>query len=123
MVMKVPNFEPNKDRYRRSRKHETRVGTALGGKRLPRSGGLAWSKHDKTTAGGDVCTPIALVEHKRTEKQSLSLKLEWLQKVEAAARRLHKDPAVVITFEQKLRSPEDWILLPLAVYKRLIGFE
>lgn len=110
---------PNKDRFRRSKKHESRIATALGGKRLPRSGGLAWSKHDSTTAGGDVQTAIEVVEHKRTEKKSMAVQLEWLHKVAAAAKRSLKDPAVVLTFEDGLKQPEDWVLIPLDVYTRL----
>jgi hypothetical protein len=131
--MKVPNFDAvkekpkpkwadaNRDRFRRSKKHEERVAGVLGGKRLPRSGGLAWSRSDATTAGGDLKTEVALVEHKRTENQSISLKKEWLHKVAAAAKRSNKDPAIVITFEEKLQPPEDWILIPVEVYRRLLA--
>jgi hypothetical protein len=64
------------------------------------------------------CAP-ALLEHKRTDKKSMILERAWLDKVRAGARRLAKEPALGITFEQKLRPPEDWVLIPLDVYQRL----
>ena len=112
-------LEPNYDRYKRSQKHETRLGKRMGGRRLPRSGGMPWSKWDKTTAGGDVSTPDLHIEHKRTDCDSMSLKKDWLVKVSEGARRVAKDPAVIITFEKKGSKPEDWILVPLEVLERL----
>ena len=114
----------NRDRARRSMKHEDRIaGKFPGGRRYPRSGGQSWSKRDhKTTMGGDVGTPNLHIEHKRTDKASMSLKLEWLEKVVEGAKRQMKDPALVITFEQPGRPPEDWIMVPLAVALRRLGY-
>ncbi len=120
---KLKYLEPNYDKYRRSKKHETRLGKQLGGRRLPRSGGLPWSKHDKTTAGGDISVPKFLFEHKRTVNDSMSLKKEWLEKVSDGARRMVKSPGVIITFDKKGEKPKDWVLIPLEVLERLLKQE
>jgi hypothetical protein len=112
----------NYGRYKRSQKHEDRISEALHGKRLPRSGGLSWSKWDKKkTAGGDLRNAEFLIEHKRTDNESMSIKKEWLAKVREGAASVLRDPAVIITFETagSTKPPEDWILLPLNVFKRL----
>ena len=111
--------DPNKDKFRRSKKHENRLADKLGGKRLARSGGMAWSKWDSTTAGADVTTKDFHIEHKRTEKDSMSLKKEWLEKVSAASLRVSKDPAVIVTFEEANRAPKDWVMIPMDVFERM----
>jgi len=113
-------LDENYGRYKRSKKHETRLGNRFGGRRLPRSGGMAWSKWDKTTAGGDVSTPTLHLEHKRTDCASMSIQRDWLAKVSEGARRVVKDPGVVITFEKHGRDAEDWVLIPLEVLERLL---
>jgi hypothetical protein len=117
---------PNYGRYKRSKKHEDRIGSALGGKRLPRSGGLLWSRLESAggkTAGGDVKTPDYLIEHKRTVKDSISIKREWLDKVREGANSCLRDPALVVTFEVEgsTEPPEDWVMVPIAVFRRLTG--
>lgn len=60
------------------------------------------------------------LEHKRTEKGSMAVKLDWLQKVSMAARCCSKEPGLIVTFEKGLQKPEDWILIPLATFQRLL---
>lgn len=111
---------PNADRARKSRKQEERIATKLDGQRIPRSGGLPWSRWNKTkTSDGDVTTKDFQVEHKSTEKASISLKREWLRKIVAGARSCMKDPALVITFTEPAREPEDWVVIPMAVFQRM----
>lgn len=118
----------------RSRKNEDRVASKMGGRRLPGSGGKYWSKYDTgegvgfgmATDDGDLATPEFLVEHKRTDNKSMSIKREWLDKVSEGAARVGKDPALVITFERPAKpgSPaEDWILMPLDVARRVLGYK
>lgn len=57
-----------------SRKHEERVAKLLGGSRVPASGAL-WSRK------GDVRTDGLLIEHKYTEKKSISITGAWLTKI------------------------------------------
>lgn len=115
------------DRVKKSRKHETRVAKAFGGKRLPASGAKRHSKwgHSSVTAGGDVSTDSLHIEHKYVEPTtgSLSVKREWLVKVTAGARRVTKIPALVITFEKARDFPEDWILVPMEFARRRLGMD
>lgn len=117
---------PNHDRAKRSRKQEDRIANKLGGRRLPRSGGRHWSKYDKTTDDGDIATPDLHVEHKRTDKKSISVKREWLEKVREGAAKFGKHPALVITFEDPSKpysQPEDWIMVPLDVARQVFGYD
>jgi hypothetical protein len=45
---------------------------------------------------------------------------DWLTKVSEGARRVAKDPGVVLTFEKKGQKPEDWVLIPLEILERLL---
>ncbi len=113
----------NHDRARRSKKHENRIAKAVGGRRIAQSGAKRWSKWDKTTDQGDISSPTFHIEHKRTDNASMSLKKEWLAQVADGAKRVMKDPAVIITFEDPVHGKvEDWILVPLAVAKRRMGY-
>jgi len=121
------SMDPNYDRYRRSKKHEERLGKQLGGRRLPRSGGVSWSRWDLSkatgsnmTLDGDISTPSLHLEHKRTDGKSISVAKDWLTKVSEGARRVAKDPGVVLTFEKKGQKPEDWVLIPLEILERLL---
>jgi hypothetical protein len=116
---------PNYERARRSNKMERKIATKLGGVRRPRSGGLRWSKYDSSTEDGDVTTPEFQIEHKRTDKKSMSIKREYLDKVKAGAKKFGKDPAVVITFQEPTKpfvEDEDWIMVPLEVARRILGY-
>lgn len=117
--VRIKHLDPNYDRVKRSKKHEQRLGKRLGGRRLARSGGQAWSKWDKATAKGDISAPTLHLEHKRTDAESISVKKEWLVKVSEGARRVGKDPGLVITFEKIGSKPMDWVLIPLDLLERL----
>lgn len=107
------------DKVKRSKKHELRIATSVGGRRLPASGGRPWSaRWDPTTACGDVTTKKLHIEHKMTDRGSIGVKQEWLDKVSDGARRVGKDPAMVLTYEARGRSASDWLLIPLDVAKR-----
>jgi Holliday junction resolvase len=116
---------PNYERARRSNKQERKIATKLGGIRRPQSGGKRWSKYDSTTEDGDMTTPEFQVEHKRTDKKSISIKREYLDKVKIGARKFGKDPAVAITFQDPQKpyaEDEDWIMVPLEVARRILGY-
>lgn len=121
-------FDPNYDKVKKSRKHENRIASSLGGRTLIQSGAAApskWARHldgsGHESAKGDIRTDDFHIEHKSTEKKSMSLKLEWLNKVREGARRAALYPAIVVTFEKGLRDPEDWVLLPKSVLDRLLA--
>lgn len=118
-------LEPNSDRAARSNNNERRLAKQLGGKRIPRSGGRLWSRRmggatgAGTTEGGDVSTKDFHIENKRTDKKSMGIKREWLTEVREAAKRAGKDPALIITFEDGRKAPEDWVAVPIEVFERL----
>lgn len=89
---------------------------------MPRSGGLAWSSHDASTAGGDISTRFLHVEHKRAEPgtKSIGLKRDWLQKVTEGANRQMKIPAMGFTFEDAQGFEKDWVAIPLSSMERLL---
>lgn len=71
-------------------------------------------------------TPDLHVEHKRTDKKSMSIKREWLDKVKEGARKFGKIPALALTFENPAKPqspPEDWILLPMSAVQRMLGLK
>lgn len=118
------------ERSRVSKVHEKRIAKELGGRRLPNSGARRHSKWRPTSARGDVTTPEFHVEHKRTEHASMSVKYAWLEKIVEEAHRQGLDPALVITFQiagthydrpASERVPVDWMLVPVAVMKRMIA--
>jgi hypothetical protein len=120
-------LEPNSDRAARSNRNERRLAERLGGKRVPRSGGKLWSSRaggstgTGMTQGGDVTTIDFFIENKRTELKSMSIKREWLTQITEAAARVGKKPALIMTFEDKRKDPEDWVAIPMAEFERLRG--
>lgn len=134
---------PNKDRSKRSRKHEDRIAALVGGKRLAQSGAKPKSKWLKvgrvsnvsfrgeklsekvpfSTLDGDIRQKKLHIEHKSTIKDSLSVKREWWDKVKDGAASTDTIPALVITFESRRASEdhEDIACIPLSVLRRLLG--
>jgi hypothetical protein len=112
-----------KIKKRKSKKNEQRLAAELGGRTFRGSGNEAWHCNDPhTTAKGDIKTPSFVIEHKMTVRKSLSLKYEWLKKVAEGAKQQAKDPALIVTFEsQDGRKKEDFVVLPLEVFKRLLA--
>lgn len=132
--------KPNHDRYRKSRKHEERIAAALGGKRLPNSGAKMRSKYSKVgkasnvsfrgekldseferiTLNGDISQRNFHIEHKSTERESLSIKVEWLDKVSDGAASAGTIPALVITYVSKRVGvpPKDWVLIPFDLFQK-----
>lgn len=121
-----------------SRKHENRLAERLGGRRYSGSGNrpLSQKSHRKvlkdgksrkdireveSTDCGDLATPSFHFEHKFTRDQSMSLKLEWLDKVEAGAKRKLKDPGLIVTFQDEGgQVRKEYVAMPLSVYERLM---
>ena len=118
-------FDVNYQRAKRSTVEENRIADKLGGRRLPRSGGLPWSSSDSTTDGGDLTSKYLHVEHKRVEPQvkSIGIKRDWLEKVTEGAARRGKVPAMAVTFESASGHATDWLMLPLDLAKRLMDIQ
>lgn len=84
---------------------------------------MPWSRHDSTTACGDLNTAELHIEHKRIEPdtKSIGVKREWLQKVTVGAKRTMKVPAMAFHFEGARGHAEDWLMLPMEVAERFLA--
>lgn len=62
-----------------------------------------------------------LIECKKTDKKSLSVKAEWLAKITREAQADGKEPCLVITIDGQLDpvAERDWAMIPVSVLKRL----
>jgi len=109
-------LDPAYDRKRKSREQEERVAKGLGGKRQPASGALP-----DYGFKGDIRETDFLIEAKRTNAQSISVKSEWLLKIESEADRLGKLPALSLEIGKMFPGMEkDWCLIPMSVFKSLL---
>lgn len=127
--------DPNYDRYKKSQKHEQRLASRLGGKRLPQSGAKRLSKYavraqtsldvapETITLNGDLELPDFWVEHKHTQTATMSIKKEWWLKVREGARAAGREPALMVTFDATGPSskPIDLVVIPLEVFERFRG--
>ena len=116
-------MEQNHGRVKRSQKEESRYAGKVGARKQPRSGGLAWSSSDSTTAGGDFTSAVLHVEHKHAEPdtKSIGIQRRWLAQVTEGAKRRLRIPAIGLTFKEPQGHEEDWIALPLEFVMRLIA--
>lgn len=128
----------NYENARQSKKHENRLAALLGGKRYSGSGNRPLSRKRyrpvlrdgrsrrdirevEATDCGDIATPTFHFEHKFTRDKSLSVKMEWLDKVEEGAKLKMKDPGLIITFQDTQGHPlKEYVAMPLSVYERLM---
>lgn len=103
---------PFTDRYQRGthkhgQKSERKTAKRLAGDQRPGSGSLDGAK-------GDIVLREFLVENKSTEHRSISLKLDWLEKIAREARAEGKSPALAIQFVDKEGNPVRygrWVLV------------
>lgn len=85
-------------------KQERELAEVTGGRRTAGSG----NKLDK----GDVVTASFRYEAKSTDKESISIKLDWLEKIVSEAINTGKSPALAIHFSKAaLPCGKDWILI------------
>lgn len=129
----------NHENSKVSKKHENRLAARLGGQRYSGSGNRPISRKSyrkvlndgsrrrldlrevEDTDNGDLATPKFHFEHKFTRNESLSVKLEWLDKVEIGAKGKRKDPGLIITFQdQHGHVLKEYLAMPLTVYERLM---
>ena len=72
---------------------------------------------------GDMNLPAYKIESKATEKDSMSLKLEWLCKIAQEAFEMDVAPALIVQFvtgDGRPRESGSWVLIPESVFKELI---
>lgn len=97
-----------------SKKMESRVAKALGGRRQPNSGATLFAK-------GDVIHPEFLIECKTsmTEKQSVSIKREWIDKLREEAFAVNR-PYYALAFNFGLEAGGDFYIINEDLFNRLI---
>lgn len=106
-------------RQDKSHKQEERVAKALKGRKQPASGALP-----VPGLKGDIREDRFLIEAKRTDAQSIRVKASWLVKIEAEAEAIGKFPALSLELGEGLPlSEKDWCLIPMSVFKKLLGKE
>jgi hypothetical protein len=98
----------------KSMAQENRVAKSVGGKRQKASGALPGVR-------GDVKSVELLGECKRTDKKSISITLDYLEKITKEASFYNKIPCVAI----EIQSPpkfvnRDWVLLPAGFVQELL---
>lgn len=84
----------NRGTHKHGQKSERKTAKRLGGATRPGSGSLDGAK-------GDIMLPQFLIENKCTEHKSISLKLDWLDKISREARAEGKAPGLAIQFVDK----------------------
>lgn len=87
-------------------RHEELAAQMVGGKRHAGSGA---SVHCKSDASSDVWQ----IECKQTEKASMSIKVEWLEKIQHEASMKQKWPMMSLRFQE-----EDWVMIPKWVFEK-----
>lgn len=110
-----PDYCRQRSRRKDSERQEKRCAASLGGKRRPASGAMEFRK-------GDVACRLILVECKRTQGRSLSLKAEWLDKISREALAEGKEPVLHVEIQGvSPLTPRDWALVPLDLLRQLVG--
>lgn len=103
-----------KKRRKKSIKQEERVAFKLGGYRQPGSGAVAGKR-------GDVRAVELLAECKRTDKKSISIKIDYLKKITEEAVQYDKIPALSIEIDNPPKFvSRDWVLLPAGFVQELL---
>jgi hypothetical protein len=111
---KIPSYMSDLKVRRKSQIQEKRIAGEMGGKVQKGSGALEFNK-------GDIRTKELLIEAKRTDKDSMSVKKEWLEKISMEAIAYNKIPALSIEFNNIAKLVErDWIAIPASFLKELI---
>jgi hypothetical protein len=98
---------------------EKKASGRLGVRKNPGSGAVEGLK-------GDLTADDFLIENKTTEHRSISLKMDWLEKIHREARQVGRSPAVTIQFVDKLGNPVPygrWALIPEDEFKDVISQE
>jgi len=112
--MTIPKYFYSDRKHKKSKNQEKRLAKKLGGQRQKGSGSQPYSK-------GDVRTVELLTEAKRTDKKSISIKVQYLDKITKEATSYDCVPAVAIAFEDTPPLvPKDWILVPAEFLRELL---
>jgi Holliday junction resolvase len=96
---------------KKSQKAERVLAKALSMRATPGSG-------NKFLHPGDIAGKGFRIEHKMTEKSSISIKGEWLDKIRQEAISKGDIPALAL----KIGEREEWVMIDLERFKLLIAF-
>ena len=111
---KIPEYFFRDGKKKKSMKQEDRLAKKLGGIRQKASGAIAGSR-------GDVRIPELLIEAKRTDKKSISIKVDYLENITNEAMAYGLIPAVSI---ELLNTPplvaKDWVMVPAEFLRELL---
>lgn len=112
--MALPKYFTGPTKLEKSQKQEKRVAKTLNAKVQKASGSQAFHK-------GDIKSKELLIEAKRTDKDSMSVKKEWLIKINAEAAAYNRIPGLSLEFDNMPNLvPKDWIAIPAKELKYLI---
>lgn len=87
-------------------KQEEQSAAMVGGKRHAGSGA---SRHCKSDASSEIWQ----IECKQTEKESMSIKLDWLKKIQIEASNKQKWAMMCIKIQD-----EDWVMVPKWIFEK-----
>lgn len=111
----------------KSVEQERRIAKSFGGRVTPGSGALSIKGDVQTQGMNAPLSELAageLIEAKTTSKTQVTIKLDWLQKLEAEARAAGKRPVLIIEIanEGVRRGMEtEYVLIPRRHYEILRG--
>jgi len=110
----IPKYFFDDRKRKKSMKQEDRLAKKLGGRRQKASGAVPHSR-------GDVRTVELLTEAKRTDKKSISIKVDYLAKITKEATAYNCIPAVAIAFENTpTMVDKDWVMIPSSFLEELL---
>lgn len=125
-MSEIPSYflaDNKHDHRKESDKHEKRMAKRLGGKTQRGSGAV---RHRR----GDVKTVEMLVECKRTDREGISIKRSWVEKITMEATNTGKIPAIALEFGDNKpgvhrsgpRFPidKDWMAVPTSFFNELL---
>lgn len=105
----------NRGTHKHGQKGERKAAKRLGGRNRPGSGSLDGAK-------GDIMLSEFLVENKTTEHKSISIKLDWLEKIAREAREEGKAPALAVQFVDRQGNSmrhARWVMIPEDEFKEM----
>ncbi len=101
-----------RSKLKKSQLQEDEVAVVVDGKRQPGSGNRPWKPRD-------VKSDDFLIECKYTSKGSYRVTRKLLQQIENDALARGKNPALVIGFSKEDMIKDNWIAVPLYVWREL----
>ena len=99
--------------HEKVRFHEDRAASVFGGKRHAGSGAFQGLKSDASSDDFQI-------ECKRTDKDSLSFKVQWLDKISTEALGVGKIPAMHIEL-QNCEHHKRWVVIPEQIFQMLLN--